>query len=195
VATTVKLPEGVRTWHYSLDFNEQCPNVEYLLGFIRGINQQAPGCYERITFIEQPTRRDLVATPEQYLFQVSRMKPVVMDESLTGFDALLRGRKIGYTGVALKACKGQSQSMVINAAAQEFKMYLTAQDLTCPGASLIQSAGIASHVSQIDILESNSREYVPAGNRAWLQKFPGLFEIRDGKLHTANLTGLGLSAV
>jgi L-alanine-DL-glutamate epimerase-like enolase superfamily enzyme len=195
VATTVKLPEGVRNWHYSLDFNEQCPNVEYLLGFIRGINQQAPGCYERITFIEQPTRRDLVATPEQYLFEVSRMKPVVMDESLTGFDALLRGRKIGYTGVALKACKGQSQSMVINAAAQEFKMYLTAQDLTCPGASLIQSAGIASHISQIDILESNSREYVPSGNRAWLQKFPGLFEIRDGKLHTANLTGLGLSAV
>ena len=195
VATTVKLPEGVRDWHYSLDFNEQCPNVEYLLGFIRGINQQSPGCYERITFIEQPTRRDLVASPEQYLFQVSRMKPVVMDESLTGFDALLHGRKIGYTGVALKACKGQSQSMVINAAAQEFKMYLTVQDLTCPGASLIQSAGIASHISQIDILESNSREYVPSGNRPWLQKFPGLFEIRDGKLHTANLTGPGLSAV
>jgi hypothetical protein len=85
--------------------------------------------------------------------------------------------------------------MVINAAAQEFKMYLTVQDLTCPGASLIQSAGIASHISQIDILESNSREYVPSGNRPWLQKFPGLFEIRDGKLHTANLTGLGLSAV
>ena len=195
VATTVALPTGVRNWHYSLDFNEQCPNVEYLLDFMRRISQQSPGCYDRITFIEQPTRRDLVATPEQYLFQVSRMKPVVMDESLTGFDALLRGRKIGYTGVALKACKGQSQSMVMNAAAQEFKMYLTVQDLTCPGASLIQSAGIASHISQIDILESNAREYVPSGNRAWLQKFPGLFEIRDGKLHTANLTGPGLSAV
>jgi hypothetical protein len=123
------------------------------------------------------------------------MKPVVMDESLTGFDALMRGRKIGYTGVALKACKGQSQSMLLNAAAQEFKMYLTAQDLTCPGASLIQSAGIAAHVPQIDTLESNAREYVPSGNAAWVQKFPGLFEVRDGQLHTAKLTGLGLSAV
>jgi hypothetical protein len=118
-----------------------------------------------------------------------------MDESLTGFDALLRGREIGYTGVALKACKGQSQSVILNAAAQKFKMYMTAQDLTCPGASLIQSAGIAAHVPQIDTLESNAREYVPAANRPWLNRFPGLFEVRDGKLHTKNLNKPGLSAV
>jgi L-alanine-DL-glutamate epimerase-like enolase superfamily enzyme len=195
VATEVESHRGVRRWYYSLDFNEQCPDVDYLLNFISRIQQGSSGCYERITFIEQPTRRDLVATPAQYLFRASKLKPVVMDESLTGFDALLRGREIGYTGVALKACKGQSQSVVLNAAAQEFKMYMTAQDLTCPGASLIQSAGIAAHVSKIDTLESNGREYVPAANRPWLQKFPGLFEVRDGKLHTANLTGPGLSAV
>jgi hypothetical protein len=85
--------------------------------------------------------------------------------------------------------------MLLNAAAQEFKMYMTAQDLTCPGASLIQSAGIAAHVSKIDTVESNGREYVPSANRPWLEKFPGLFEVRDGKLHTAKLVGPGLSAV
>jgi hypothetical protein len=85
--------------------------------------------------------------------------------------------------------------MLMNAAAQKFKMYMTAQDLTCPGASLIQSAGIAAHVSEIDTLESNAREYVPAANRPWLEKFPGLFEVRDGKLRTDQLAGLGLSAV
>ncbi len=195
VTTEVETHRDVRRWYYSLDFNEQCPDVDYLLNFISRIQEGSSGCYDRITFIEQPTRRDLVATPAQYLFKASKLKPVVMDESLTGFDALLRGREIGYTGVALKACKGQSQSVVLNAAAQEFKMYMTAQDLTCPGASLIQSAGIAAHVSKIDTLESNGREYVPAANRPWRQKFPGLFEVRDGKLHTANLTGPGLSAV
>jgi hypothetical protein len=195
VATEVVSRRGVSQWYYSLDFNEQCPDVEYILDFIRRIKKGSPRCYDRITFIEQPTRRDLVATPQQDLFPVSKLKPVVMDESLTGFDALLRGRQIGYTGVALKACKGQSQSMVLNAAAQEFKMYMTAQDLTCPGASLIQSAGIAAHVAKIDTLESNGREYVPSANRPWLNKFPGLFQVRDGKLHTANLTGPGLSAV
>jgi Enolase C-terminal domain-like len=195
VAAEVEKQRGVSRWYYSLDFNEQCPDAEYLLSFMERIHKGSPGGYERITFIEQPTSRDLAATPKQLLFEASKLKPVVMDEALTGFDALQRGRKIGYTGIALKACKGQSQSMLLNAAAQEFKMYMTAQDLTCPGASLIQSAGIASHVPQIDTLESNAREYVPAANRAWRDKFPGLFEVRDGKLHTAKLGGLGLSAV
>jgi hypothetical protein len=184
---------GVPHWYYSLDFNEQCPDVDYLLEFIRRLKEGSSGGFDRITFIEQPTSRNLEATPSQLLFAASKLKPVVMDESLTGFDALQRGRKIGYTGVALKACKGQSQSVLLNAAAQEFKMYMPAQDLTCPGASLIESAGIASHVSQIDTLESNAREYVPEANRAWLKKYPGLFEVRDGKLHTGQLTGLGLS--
>lgn len=195
VAAEVETRHRASRWYYSLDFNEQCPNVDYLLDFMRRIKQGSSGGYERITFIEQPTRRDLVATPSQLLFKVSKLKPVVMDESLTGFGALLRGQKIGYTGVALKACKGQSQTVLLNAAAQKFKMYMTAQDLTCPGASLVQSAGIAAHVLEIDTLESNAREYVPAANQPWLKKFPGLFEVHDGKLHTGNLTELGLSAV
>ena len=195
VAAEVEGRQHVSTWRYSLDFNEQCPDIDYLLNFIRRIQKESPTGYERITFIEQPTGRDLAATPEQLLFRASKLNPVVMDESLTGFDALQRGRKIGYTGIALKACKGQSQSMLLNAAAQEFKMYMTAQDLTCPGASLIHSAGIAAHVSQVDTLESNAREYVPAANQPWIKNFPGLFEVRDGKLHTGKLTGPGLGAV
>jgi len=195
VATEVETRRGVRQWYYSLDFNEQCPNADYLLEFIRQIREKSPGGYDRITYLEQPESRDLIADASQLLFAASKLKPVVMDESLTGFDALLRGRRMGYTGVALKACKGQSQSVVLNAAAQKFKMYMTAQDLTCPGASLIQSAGIAAHVGPIDTLESNAREYVPAANKPWLKKFPGLFEVRDGKLHTAKLGGPGLSAV
>lgn len=195
VTAEVETGRRVRQWYYSLDFNEQCPDADYLLDFMRRIKDGSSGAYDRITFIEQPTSRDLAATPSQPLFKVSKLKPVVMDEALTGYDALLRGREIGYTGVALKACKGQSQSVLLNAAAQKFKMYMTAQDLTCPGASLIQSAGIAAHVPQIDTLESNAREYVPSANLPWLKKFPGLFEVRDGKLLTGQLTGLGLSAV
>jgi L-alanine-DL-glutamate epimerase-like enolase superfamily enzyme len=195
VATEVETRLGVQHWYYSLDFNEQCPNVDYLLEFMRQIKQGSSDGCDRIAYIEQPTSRDLVATPSQLLFKASKLKPVVMDESLTGFDALLQGRKIGYTGVALKACKGQSQSMLLNAAAQKFKMYMSAQDLTCPGASLIQSAGIAAHVPGLDTLESNAREFLPVANQPWLKKFPGLFEVRDGKLHTTELTGLGLSAV
>lgn len=195
IATEVEARRGVRHWYYTLDFNEGCPNADYLMESVRRIREKSPGGYSRILYLEQPESRDLIDDPSQMLFKVSRLKPVVMDESLTGYDALLRGRKLGYTGVALKACKGQSQTVLLNAAAQKFKMYMSAQDLTCPGASLIQSAGIAAHVAPIDLLESNGREYVPAANKPWLKKFPGLFEVRDGKLHTAELGGLGLSAV
>jgi len=48
---------------------------------------------------------------------------------------------MGYTGAARKACKGQTQSLLMAAAAHKFGLFLCVQDLTCPGASLLHSAG------------------------------------------------------
>jgi hypothetical protein len=103
-------------------------------------------------------------------------------------------RDLGYTGVAFKACKGQSQSLLLAAAAQKFGMFRCVQDLTCPGASLIHSAGLAAHIPGVAAIESNSRQYVPAANEAWNERFPGIFTIRDGTMNTACLTGPGLGA-
>jgi len=102
---------------------------------------------------------------------------------------------MGYSGVALKACKGQSQVLLMAAAAQKHKMFLCVQDLTCPGASLIHSAGLAAHVPGVAAIEANARQYVPAANRAWEARFPGIFQIRDGYMQTGTLTGPGLGAV
>jgi hypothetical protein len=126
------------------------------------------------------------------MFEAARLKPVVIDESLTGLDALLLCREMGYTGVALKACKGQSQTLLLAAAAQKYKMFRCVQDLTCPGAALVHSAGIAAHVPGVTALEANAREYVPAANRGWEKKFPGIFQVKDGYLYTAGLDGPGL---
>jgi hypothetical protein len=101
---------------------------------------------------------------------------------------------MGYTGVALKACKGQSQALLMAAAAQKYRMFLCVQDLTCPGASLIHSAGLAAHVPKVAAIEANSRQYVPAANKEWEARFPGIFKISDGFLGTGTLTGNGLSA-
>ena len=102
---------------------------------------------------------------------------------------------MGYTGVALKACKGQSQAMLMAAAAQKFGMFLCVQDLTCPGASLIHSAGIAARVPGNAGIEANARQFVPSANRAWDARFPGLFTIDGGMMNTGQLTGPGLGAV
>ena len=125
----------------------------------------------------------------------SKIRPVVIDESLIDLESLRLAREMGYTGAALKACKGQSQAMLMAAAAQKFGMFLCVQDLTCPGASLIHSAGIAARVPGNAGIEANARQFVPSANRAWEDRFPGLMTIRNGMMNTGQLTGPGLGAV
>jgi L-alanine-DL-glutamate epimerase-like enolase superfamily enzyme len=183
---------GFKDWIYSLDFNERCPNVQYLLDFERQIKIKAPSAFERVQYIEQPTARDLAANRGNTMFEAAKLRPVVIDESLTGLDMLLLAREMGYTGVALKACKGQSQTLLLAAAAQKYKMFRCVQDLTCPGAALVHSVGIAAHIPGTAALEANAREYVPAASAGWEKKFPGIFDVRDGWLKTTGLDGSGL---
>jgi L-alanine-DL-glutamate epimerase-like enolase superfamily enzyme len=194
VTAAAQAGRGVRQWLYSLDFNERCPNVQYLLDFERGVRTEAPSAFERVRYIEQPTARDLAADRQNTMFEAAKLKPVVVDESLTGLDALLLAREMGYTGVALKACKGQSQALLMAAAARKYGMFRCVQDLTCPGAALVHSVGIAAHVSGAAAVEANAREYVPAANRGWEKRFPGIFEVRDGFMRTEGLGGPGLCA-
>ena len=113
---------------------------------------------------------------------------------MVDLESLQLAREMGYTGAALKACKGQTQSLLLAAAAQKYKMFLCVQDLTCPGASLIHSAGLAAHVPGVAAIEANARQYVPAANAAWEDRFPGIFRVTDGYLNTAELIGPGLGA-
>jgi len=194
-ATETQRERGVSTWFYSLDFNEKCPNVEYLLECLRRIQEEAPTGFERIQYVEQPTARDLKGNLQNKMHAASRLRPIVIDESLTDLESLLLAREMGYTGAALKACKTQSHSLLMAAAALKYDMFLCVQDLTCPGASLIHSAGLAAHVPTVAAIEANSRQYVPAANKSWEGRLPGIFRITDGAMDTSCLTGMGLGAV
>ncbi len=186
---------GLERWVYSLDFNEKCRSVGYLLEFLAKLQEKAPRAYDRIQYVEQPTKRDLEADRKNVMHEAAKLKPVVIDESLTGLDALLLARDMGYSGAALKACKGQSQAILMGAVCQKLKMFLCVQDLTCPGASLVHSAGLAAHVPGVAAIEANSRQYVPVANKGWEDRFPGLFKIEDGTMKTGEITGPGLGAV
>ena len=74
-------------------------------------------------------------------------------------------------------------------------MFLCVQDLTCPGASLIHSVGIAAHVPRVAAIEANARQYVPSANKGWEKRFPGIFIVKDGMMRTMALNKPGLSAV
>ncbi len=194
VAAEAQARRGVRAWHYSLDFNERCPHVGYLLDFLHRVRERSPAAFDRVQYIEQPTKRDLKADRANTMHEASRIKPVVIDESLLDLESLILAREMGYTGAALKACKGQSQSLLMAAAAQAMGLFLCVQDLTCPGTSLIHSAGLAAHVPGVAAIEANARQYVPAANEPWAGRFPGIFRITDGRMRTGELTGPGLGS-
>lgn len=194
-AAEAQAKRGVTKWVYSLDFNEKCPNVGYLMDMMRTIQAKAPAGFKRIQYVEQPTKRDLKADRANVMHEAAKLCPVVIDESLTEKEMLMLAREMGYSGTALKACKGQTQALLMAAVAQKYKMFLCVQDLTCPGASLIHSAGLAAHVPGVAAIEANARQYVPVANKGWTDRFPGIFVIKDGLMRTGVLKGPGLSAV
>jgi L-alanine-DL-glutamate epimerase-like enolase superfamily enzyme len=192
VAAEAQRRRGQASWVYSLDFNERAESVEYLITCLERIRERAAAAFDRIAYIEQPTARDLKAHPENKMHKAAEIKPVVIDESLVDFESLLLAREQGYTGVALKACKGQSQSLLMAAAAQHYRMFLCVQDLTCPGRSFVHSAGLAAWIPPVTAIEGNSRQYCPGANEGWRQRLPDVFTVKEGAIRTAGLTAPGL---
>ncbi|MFH0911758.1 MAG: enolase C-terminal domain-like protein [Planctomycetota bacterium] len=192
VCDQVEKEHGPRAWQQSLDFNERCANVQYLLDFLMRVKKKSPKAFDRAQYIEQPTARDLRANPENKMHAATKFKPVVIDESLLDYESLILSAELGYSGVALKACKGQSQAVLMGAAAQKRRMFLCVQDLTCTDASFLHSAGLAARIPTVAAIEGNGRQYCPAANKGWEDRFPTVFKVKNGRIETGVLTGMGL---
>jgi L-alanine-DL-glutamate epimerase-like enolase superfamily enzyme len=192
VAAEVNGRLGRDQWYYSADFNEKCQNVEYVLDFIARVGEQSPAALSRIQYIEQPTARDLRAHPENKMHWAAALRPVVIDESLTDLESLRLAVELGYSGVALKTCKGHGQALLMAAYTHKKKLFLCVQDLTCPGASFLHSAGLAARLPGVAAVEGNARQFCPAANRVWAARYPELFNVRGGAVRTGLLTGSGL---
>jgi L-alanine-DL-glutamate epimerase-like enolase superfamily enzyme len=192
VAAEAQSARGCTDWVYSCDFNEKCRTAEYVIEFLHQVKEKSPAAFERIQYIEQPTSRNLDDASAPRMHAVSAIRPVVIDEALVSYDALLQARDLGYSGVALKACKGQRESITMAAAAQKFDMFLCVQDLTCPGASFMHSCSLAARIPGVAAIEGNARQYCPAANEKCANRFPGLFTVKSGKIDTSLLTQPGL---
>ncbi len=192
VATAAQAARGCTQWYYSCDFNEKCDSAAYVVEFLQRIQAVNPAAFDRIQYIEQPTSRNLNAANAPQMHQASAIKPVVIDEALISWESLLLAREQGYSGIALKACKGQTESLLMAAAAQKFGMFLCVQDLTCPGASFLHSCSLSAHIPGVAAVEGNARQYCPASNQKWARKLPGVFTVKDGKIDTSRLAGPGL---
>lgn len=191
-ATEGMARRGASEWHYSLDFNEKCRNVDYILEFLKRVEELAPTAFDRVAYIEQPTARDLKAHPENKMHEAAKIKPVVIDESLVDLETYELAKEQGYSGVALKTCKGQSWAVLFGAAAQKDNLFLCVQDLTCPGAAFLHSAGLAARIPTVTAIEGNARQFCPSANTEMAKQYPEVFKPKDGLIRTGVLTKDGL---
>lgn len=181
-----------RNWKLSFDFNEQCPNEDYVIDLLERIERLSNLSFQRLQYIEQPTPRDLTIRTEMTVHRIARIRPVVIDESLTDLQSLKLARQRGYTGLALKACKGQTECLLMGAAGAQYGMFTCVQDLTCVGGSFLHSAAIASRFPKVVAIEGNGRQYCPAGNQSYMKQYAPMFRVRYGTIPTELLSGEGL---
>jgi L-alanine-DL-glutamate epimerase-like enolase superfamily enzyme len=181
-----------KQFSYSLDFNEACENEDYVIDFLERLERLNREAVPKIHYIEQPMGRDLRLRKEVTMHRVSRLKPVVIDESLTDLEMLRFAKQQGYSGVAVKACKGVSDSILLSAAAKQWGMKIYVQDLTCIGGSFMASASLASRIQGVTAVEGNGRQYCPAGNKDWESLYRPMFKILGGVVPTELLNGIGM---
>lgn len=195
IAEEIEEESVARNWRFSLDFNEQCEHVDYLRNFLSKLQEQSRPAFERIQYIEQPMNRNLRDHPENTVHEADSLKPVVIDEALDGYERFLLSREMGYSGIALNACRGQSQALLFGVAAAKQKRFLCVQDLNCVSTSFMHSASLAAHIPIVVAVEGNGRRYCPDANRNMATIYPDVFTVRDGKIQTGELAGNGLCGV
>jgi L-alanine-DL-glutamate epimerase-like enolase superfamily enzyme len=184
--------QGRSTMHLTADTNEQCQSPEYIVEYLHRIREASPECYDRILYVEQPTERDLLASRHD-MRPVAALKPVIVDESLTDLETFDLALSQGWSGIALKTCKGHSADMLYAAKAGELGIPYTVQDLTNPGIALIHSVGLGARTYTMLGVEANSRQFFPGSTTdAEKSVHHGIFSLQGGEADTSSLRGPGL---
>jgi hypothetical protein len=115
-----------------------------------------------------------------------------VDESLTGLADMDLALELGWSGIALKACKCQSVELLLAARAEQAGVPYAIQDLTNPALALLHSVGMAARLHPIMGVEANSAQFFPAASEPEAAVHPGVFYRQEGMLDTSTLQGPGL---
>ena len=197
-------------YHASLDADERYEDAAGALALWRGIkaDRRLARLAGSIVFIEQPLKRHSTLATD--ISDLAEEKPVIIDESDDSLEAFPRARRLGYTGVSSRTCKGIYKS-ILNAARCRLwnreegtdRYFMSGEDLTAQaGLSLQQDLALASLLG-LGHVERNGHHYVNgmAGlpedeQQEFLKKHGDLYErshgatrvkIRDGMLQTGSL--------
>ena len=172
------------------DFNCTVTDPAYVNDILDRLTIEHPRIVQMILYVEQPFPYDLEANQID-VHCVSARKPLFMDESAHDWTLVRLGRKLGWTGVALKTCKTQTGAILSLCWAKAHGMTLMVQDLTNPMLAQIPHVRLASHAGTIMGVETNAMQFYPAASAPELAVHPGIYKRRDGMVDLSTLSGPG----
>jgi len=191
IAHEVQDKQGRDELFFSADTNEQCESPDYMIEYLNELKGKDERAFRELLYVEQPTERDLRASMHD-MHKLAAVKPVIIDESLTSLEDMELALKLGWSGIALKACKTQSQSLILASKAEAEGIPYTIQDLSNPALALIHSAGLAARLNPMMGVEANSCQYFGASSVPEAKVHPGVFHRTGGKITTESIKGPGL---
>lgn len=172
------------------DFNCTVHEPGYVNEILDRLLREHPRIYGMILYVEQPFPYDLEANPID-VHSVSARKPLFMDESAHDWQLVRLGRRLGWTGVALKTCKTQTGALLSACWAKAHGMTLMVQDLTNPMLAQIPHVRLAAHVGTIAGVETNAMQFYPDASQPEEAVHPGLYRRRNGCVDTSSISGAG----
>lgn len=172
------------------DFNCTVQDPAYVNEILDRLRDEQPRIYGMLLYVEQPFPYDL----EKHRIDthsVSARKPLFLDESAHDWEHVALGRKLGWTGVALKTCKTQTGALLSLCWARAHGMTLMVQDLTNPMLAQVPHVLLAAHAGTIMGVETNAMQFYPEASRLEAKVHPGLYQRRNGEVDLSTLGGSG----
>lgn len=174
----------------SADFNCTVTDPAYVNGILDQLSRRHRDLFDLILYVEQPFPYDLEQNQID-VRSVAERKPLFLDESAHDWRYVALGRRLGWSGVALKTCKTQTGALLSLCWAKAHGMPLMVQDLTNPMLAQIPHVRLAAHAGTIRGVESNGMQFYPAASLPEQQVHPGIYQRRNGQLDLSSLGGPG----
>lgn len=174
----------------SADFNCTVREPEYVGEILDRLRDEHPRLYGMLLYVEQPFAYDLEAYRLD-VHAISARKPLFLDESAHDWRLVRLGRRLGWSGVALKTCKTQSGALLSLCWARAHGLGLMVQDLTNPMLAQLSHLLLAAHAGTIMGVETNSMQFYPEASAPEAAVHPGCYARRDGEVDLATLAGAG----
>ena len=159
-----RIPGGYQA---TLDGNEQYDDAAGALALWRRLSAEPSlrRLAASVAFIEQPVKRAQALAGD--VSELAEMKPVIIDESDDSVEAFPRARRLGYTGVSSKTCKGLYKS-ILNAARCRLwnreegaeRYFMSGEDLTLQAGLAVQQDLALASLLGLAHVERNGHHYV-----------------------------------